>query len=228
MTKKTFCIIVPVYNEEEIILDIISKGLKFVKKYKAKIIVINDGSKDSTKKKLDKIKSKKILIFNKKNEGHGKTIIFGYKKAIKMKTDYILQIDSDDQIPFEEFEKLIKYKNKYDFVIGNRNNRDDPLSRILISLFMKIMIFLLFGKYVIDPNCPLRIMKTTFLKTIINKISFSIVPNILISVFAKKRNSLKSVNIKHKKRYTGKSYNFIKLFKLCILSLLNIFKFRFL
>ena len=190
MSKLTFCIIIPVYNEEEIILNVISKALRFTKNTNSKILIINDGSKDNTRKKLDKIKNKKIIVFHKKNEGHGKTIALGYKKAINMKAEYILQIDSDDQISFEEFKKLIKYMNKYDFVIGNRLNRNDPFNRILISGFMKSIIFLLYGKYILDPNCPVRIMKTTFLKEIIKKVSYSTIPNILIAICAKKKKFL--------------------------------------
>ncbi len=228
MSKLTYCIIIPVYNEEEIIIKVITKALNYFKNTNSKILIINDGSKDNTKKKLDEIKSKKILIFHKKNEGHGKTLIYGYKKAINLKAEYVLQIDSDDQIAFNEFKKLSKYKKNYDFVVGNRENRDDPLGRILISGFMKLIIFLLYGKYIVDPNCPLRIIKSSFLKKIINKISFSIVPNILISISSKKINSYKSVNVKHNKRYTGTSIKFLKLYKTCALAFLDIFKFKLL
>jgi len=228
MSKLTYCIVIPVYNEEEIILNVISQVLNFFKNTHSKILIINDGSRDSTKKKLDKIKNKKVKIIHKKNEGHGKTITLGYKKAIKMNAEFILQIDSDDQIPIEEFKKLIKFKNKYDFVIGNRLNRDDPFSRILISGLMKSIIFLLYGKYILDPNCPLRIMKTTFLKQIIKKISYSTIPNILITILSKKKNSYKSVNIKHIERYTGSSIRFLKLYKTCALAFFDIIKFKFL
>ena len=228
MSKLTFCIIIPVYNEEEIILNVISKALKFIKNTNSKNLLINDGSKDDTKKKLDKIKNKKVLVFHKKNEGHGKTIVLGYKIAINMKTEYILQIDSDDQIPFDEFKKLIKYKNKYNFVVGNRLNRDDPFNRILISGFMKSIIFLLYGKYILDPNCPLRIIKTSFLKRIIKKVSYSTIPNILIAICAKKKNSYKSINIKHIERYTGTSIQFLKLYKTCAIALFDLIKFRLL
>ena len=228
MSKLTFCIIIPVYNEEEIILNVISKALKFIKNTNSKILIINDGSNDGTKKKLDKIKNKKILIYHKKNEGHGKTITLGYKKAINLKAEYILQIDSDDQIPFDEFKKLIKHKNKYDFVVGNRLNRDDPFSRILISGFMKSIIFFLYRKYILDPNCPLRIMKTSFLKKIIKKVSYSTIPNILIAICSKKKNSFKSINIKHIERYTGSSIQFLKLYKTCAIALFDIIKFKLL
>ena len=228
MSKLMFCIIIPVYNEEEIILNVISKALKFIKNTNSKILIINDGSKDDTKKKLNKIKNKKILVFHKKNEGHGKTIALGYKIAINMKAEYILQIDSDDQIPFDEFKKLIKYINKYDFVVGNRLNRDDPFTRILISGFMKSIIFLLYGKYILDPNCPLRIMKTSFLKKIIKKVSYSTIPNILIAICAKKKKSYKSINIKHIERYTGTSIQFLKLYKTCATALFDLIRFRLL
>jgi dolichol-phosphate mannosyltransferase len=228
MSKLTFCIIIPVYNEEEIILNVISKALRFIKNTNSKILIINDGSKDNTRKKLDKIKNKKIIVFHKKNEGHGKTIALGYKKAINMKAEYILQIDSDDQISFEEFKKLIKYMNKYDFVIGNRLNRNDPFNRILISGFMKSIIFSLYGKYILDPNCPVRIMKTSFLKEIIKKVSYSTIPNILIAICAKKKNSYKSINIKHIERYTGSSIQFLKLYKTCAIALFDLIRFRLL
>ena len=60
MSKLTFCIIIPVYNEEEIILNVISKALKFIKNTNSKILIINDGSKDDTKKKLNKIRIKRF------------------------------------------------------------------------------------------------------------------------------------------------------------------------
>ena len=50
MSKLSFCIIIPVYNEEEIILKVISKALNFIKNTNSKILIINDGSKDNTRK----------------------------------------------------------------------------------------------------------------------------------------------------------------------------------
>ena len=53
----------------------------------------------------------RIIIIDKDNEGHGKTLVKGYDLAIKMDVDYILQIDSDDQIPLDELQKLFVYIN---------------------------------------------------------------------------------------------------------------------
>ena len=229
MSKLNFCIVIPVYNEESIIRDTINKALKFFKKYNFKIVIINDGSTDSTKKILLKVKNKKIVIINKENQGHGKAIVTGYKKAITLKPEFILQIDSDDQIPFGEFKKLLKHKDQFDCVVGKRKNRKDPISRKVISFILnKGLIFVLFGRYVDDANCPLRVIKTSFLKEIINQISFADVPNILISILAKKKSSYKSADVKHRQRYIGVGIKYFKLLKLCLSSILDILRFRFL
>ena len=227
MPKLDFCIVIPVYNEEKIILNTINKALKFLKEYNSKIIIVNDGSNDSSKKILSRIRNKKVLTINKKNEGHGKAIITGYKKALKLNSKFVLQADSDDQISFTELKKLFKYINKFDCVVGKRKNRKDPLSRILISFVLKVFIFLLFGKYIDDSNSPLRVMRTNFLKGIIYHISFSQIPNILISIAANKKKNYKSVDIIHRQRYSGSSIKYFKLLKLCIISYFDILKFKF-
>lgn len=228
MSKLDFCIIIPVFNEEKIILDVIDKALKFSKNYKFKIIMVNDGSTDSTKKVLSKIKKKKVIVLHKKNEGHGKAIIVGYKKAIKLKPDFILQADSSDKISFKEFKKLLIFKNHFDFIEGNRKNRNDPLYRILISFILRSIIILLFGQYAVDPNCPLRIFRTNFLKNVIHAVSFSDIPNILISIHAINKKVYKSVDIVHQKRQVGSSIKYFKLLKLCVMAFLDILKFKFL
>ena len=227
MPKLDFCIVIPVYNEEKIVLNIINKALKLLKEYNFKIVIVNDGSNDSSKKILSKIKNKRVLTLNKKNEGHGKAIITGYKKALKLNAKFVLQADSDDQISFSEFKKLFKYKNRFDCIAGIRKDRKDPLSRILISFTLKVFIFFLFGKYIDDANCPLRVIRTNFLREIIDHISFTQTPNILISIAANKKKIYKSVDIIHRQRYSGSSIKYFKLLKLCIISFFDILKFRF-
>ena len=80
MTNLDFCIVIPVYNEEKILLDTISKALKFSKKYNSKIIIVNDGSIDSTKKILSKNKNRKIITVNKKMKVTEKLLLQVTKK----------------------------------------------------------------------------------------------------------------------------------------------------
>ena len=91
-----------------------------------------------------------------------------------------------------------------------------------------MFIFLLFGRYVEDANCPLRVIKTSLLKKIINQVSFANIPNILISILAKRKQVYKSINVKHRQRYVGVGVKHFKLFKLCIASIVDILKLKFL
>ena len=75
-------IIIPVYNEEKTLLDVLKKVQLLKKKCQLEIIIINDGSKDNSKNIIDKNNK----LFNKavhltKNSGKGKAVIEGIKNC---------------------------------------------------------------------------------------------------------------------------------------------------
>ena len=108
-------VIVPVFNEEGNILNLINKINNNLSDTD-EILVVDDGSTDNT---VDEIKkSKCILIENKINQGKGQSLINGLSKA---KGDIIVFIDGDGQDDPNELYKLIDGIDKgYDFVIGSR------------------------------------------------------------------------------------------------------------
>ena len=108
-------VIVPVFNEEGNILNLINKINNNLSDTD-EILVVDDGSTDNT---VDEIKkSKCILIENKINQGKGQSLINGLSKA---KGDIIVFIDGDGQDDPKELYKLIDGIDKgYDFVIGSR------------------------------------------------------------------------------------------------------------
>jgi len=90
-------LIIPAYNEEEII----GKTLQEIKKInypknKLEIIVVDDGSVDRTyeiaKNTAKKLGSKRIKVFTKKNGGKASALNFGVKKA---KNEFIAVVDAD-------------------------------------------------------------------------------------------------------------------------------------
>ncbi len=114
-------IIIPVYNEEKTILQI----LKLVNKQKIKnvsfeIIVVNDGSTDKTAELLkNNNKLYNILINRKKSGGKGAAVIEGIKVS---KGQFILFQDADLEYDPNDYSSLITPITKFsaDLVIGSR------------------------------------------------------------------------------------------------------------
>ena len=127
--KKDFInlsIIIPVYNEENTLLDVL-KNIKKLKNFcNLEIIVVNDGSTDKTSKVIEDNKElfTKSINLN-KNLGKGKAVIEGLKNC---NLDYVLVQDADleyDPLDIKEFIFQIE-SFKFDIILGSRfisNNR---------------------------------------------------------------------------------------------------------
>ena len=111
--------IIPAYNEEENILNTV-KSIKNYKKVKLDYVVINDGSKDNTKKVLEDNNINYINLCN--NLGIGAAVQTGYKYAYYNNYDIAIQYDGDGQHDINYVNRLIDgiSKDKYDMVIGSR------------------------------------------------------------------------------------------------------------
>ena len=101
-------IIVPIYNAEKYIKKCVDSLLNQTKK-EIELILINDGSTDSTHNILKSYKDKRIKYFKNKNQGIGKTRNFGIEKSTGK---YIIFIDSDDYIEPTTCEELFEKAEK--------------------------------------------------------------------------------------------------------------------
>ena len=132
---KSISIIVPCYNAEKFITKNISLLIKKIEKIRIKkeIILINDGSNDTTYFKIKKLKNKLIKVINlKNNQGKSFAIRQGLKKA---KSDYIILIDCD--LPyFHKFNLIIKkLKAGYDFVTVDRRHVKSEIKNKNLSFY---------------------------------------------------------------------------------------------
>lgn len=90
MVKNTF-VIIPAYNEEKNISEVIKK----TKKYCKNIIVVDDGSKDQTAQLARKEKA--IVIKHKNNAGKGTALKNGCDYAVKNGAEILIILDADGQ-----------------------------------------------------------------------------------------------------------------------------------
>src|SRR3989344_1742431 len=113
-------IIIPLYNEEKRLagLEQVRSFLK-LQKFSSEIIVVNDGSTDSTLKLLQVLQKKLglTIVDYKLNRGKGYAIKTGMLSA---SGSYRLFMDVDLSTPIQEFEKFKQYIAEFDVVIGSR------------------------------------------------------------------------------------------------------------
>ncbi len=127
MERSKIAIIIPVYNEEKTIKNIIKKV-----KFFGYPVVINDNSTDGTKNILKELKIK--YLDNKKNLGYEKSLKKGLIFAKKKNFQYFITIDGDDQHNVFEIKKIIILLKKYDLVFTVR----DELNRFSERFFSLI------------------------------------------------------------------------------------------
>lgn len=119
---KKILFVIPAYNEEDNILNTYNFIKEYNKKSKQKydVIVINDGSKDNTKKILEDNNIPHINLVH--NLGIGGAVQTGYKYAYYNDYDIAVQFDGDGQHDVNYVENIINpiLEDKADFVIGSR------------------------------------------------------------------------------------------------------------
>jgi len=126
ISKLKCCVLIPTYNNEKTLERVILGVLN----YTNNIIIINDGSTDSTKHILKKFDELEQIHFP-KNKGKGSALRAGFKKATKDGFDFAITIDSDGQhypndIPVF-IDEILKDKNS--LLIGSRNMTQDTVPK---------------------------------------------------------------------------------------------------
>ncbi len=156
MKNPEISIVIPCYNEEERIFNTIKTISNYFNKIRYEIIVIDDGSNDSTRKIISSIKN---IVINPKryNRGKGFSIREG---VLKSKGKKILITDADLSTPIDEYQKLDKFIDQFEIIIGSRGLKDSEVqNNIFRILFGKIGNFLIrpIIKNIKDTQCGFKL-----------------------------------------------------------------------
>lgn len=196
MASDKLYIVMPAYNEEANIADVIAQWYPVCEQIlaegnEAHLVIANDGSKDKTFAIMQQLQAKYPLLLplDKPNSGHGATVLYLYRYAIANGADYVFQTDSDGQTLPEEFWPMWKNRQQFDFQIGTRGGRQDGASRVFVTKTLRLVVWLMFHVWVKDANTPFRLMKTERLKAIMEYIPQDFfLANVAVSAIAVKKN----------------------------------------
>lgn len=174
-------IVMPAYNEEELIYNSIMKTLEIVSGFvpDIEIIAVNDGSRDRTKSEIMramKVDQRVKLVTSDVNRGKGNAIISGVAQA---EGKYIAFLDADLELNPSQLEAYLKkmIDDNVDVVIGCKFHKDSklkyPLKRKIISMCYYIMLLVLFHLNVKDTQTGIKVFRAEAVKPVAHLIRTS-------------------------------------------------------
>ncbi len=208
----------PAYNDSGTIASLVIAARRTAQQLTPdfEIIIVNDGSADSTREIADELARtypEVRVIHHPRNRGYGGALRTGFREARK---DVIFYTDGDAQYDPAELVALWRaFGSGVDLVNGYKISRSDPLHRIVIGRLYHHTVKLLFGLRVRDVDCDFRLMR----RTIFDRIALEHNSGVICLEMMKKIQDagfrIAEVPVHHYHRTFGKSqfFNFPRLFR---------------
>jgi len=209
-------IVIPVFNEEANLEELITRSLKACESMNQRheIILVDDGSKDASKEIItaaanDNNGAIKGVFLN-RNYGQHSAVLAGFEQS---RGDIIVTLDADLQNPPEEIPNLVHHIMRGFDVVGSvREKRQDTVFRKVSSHIINKTVQKVTGVKMHDYGCMLRAYKRPIIDAVLKCPERSTFIPVLANSFA---NSTTEINVKHAERRNGDSkYNILKLISL--------------
>ena len=130
------------------------------------VIVVNDGSRDATRKIVESLAAQNPRIrcvSHEVNRGYGAALWTGFTSATK---DLIFLTDGDKQFDPREIAQFLPHIQDADLVIGYRAPRMDPPIRRFNAWGWNMLVRLLFGYVARDVDCAFKLFRRSVLDTV--------------------------------------------------------------
>ncbi|MBU0979766.1 MAG: glycosyltransferase [Nanoarchaeota archaeon] len=156
-----FSVLVPCYNEAERGREFLPELAEYLSRMRCfELILINDGSDDSTMELLDSVKAKHAfchVLDLKRNQGKGGALREGVFKA---EGDRIIFIDADGSIAPDQLPKMLELLEHHKFVTATRYMQkyriEQPISRVFMGLMFNLYVEMLFRLGIKDVLCGFK------------------------------------------------------------------------
>jgi glycosyltransferase involved in cell wall biosynthesis len=186
---KKLSIIVPVFNEQNTINEILTRILSVnVPGWSKEIFVVDDGSVDDTRNILKRWEKKVAVIYKDKNEGKGSALTIGFKRATG---DIILIQDADLEYDPKDYPILLNpFDNPSVNVVYGSRFLGPHLSTMFLyaqgNKFVTLMTNLLFNSNITDMETGYKVFRQETLADIsIRAKRFNVEPELTAKVLKK-------------------------------------------
>ena len=161
-------VVIPVFNEELTIGDIVARTRSTLEQFKLpyEVLVIDDGSVDRS---AEISQASEAVVLREAHQGKGHALRLGFKRA---KGDVIVALDSDGSHQPEEIPLILRsmMENKVDFVIGSRflntdvNNAKIPNVNRIGNRMFSDLIRLFTGVKISDSQSGFRAIRSSVIE----------------------------------------------------------------
>ena len=164
-----FSIVIPVYNEEDSLVELVDRIHTATKALEKpfEIVFVNDGSTDKSQQVIEALSAQysyiRFITFR-KNFGKSAALSAGFKH-VKYRIVFTMDADLQDD-PMEIPRFLEEIENGYDLVTGWKENRLDPKEKTIPSKLFNAMTSKMSGLKLNDYNCGFKCYKKEVLDEI--------------------------------------------------------------
>ncbi len=207
--QEGFSLVIPLFNEEEIVGDAIREAFRVVRQLSApfEVVVVNDGSTDKSDAVLQSLREEfpeLVVVNHEENRGYGAALKTGLRHA---KHETIVISDADNTYPSESIPSLLAAMGKAEMAVGARigQNSSDSFLRRPTKWALKKLAVYLSGTPIPDLNSGLRAMRRSVVNRFMNILpdGFSFTTTITLAMLTNNYR-VKFIPIPYRKR-KGKS-----------------------
>lgn len=207
LAAKSLSLVLPAYNEEANLPDVIAEAIGLLPRYFAdfEIIIVNDGSRDATEavaRQLADSDSRVRLINHARNRGYGDALRSGFAAS---SANLVMFMDADRQFSIEDISRLLPFIDSHDIVAGFRMERSDHLHRRVFAETFNVSIRMLFGVHMRDIDCAFKIFDGDMLRSIQLTSTGALINTEIMAKARRQGARVQQVGVRHFPRTAGAS-----------------------
>ena len=191
--KPKVVVMIPTYNERENIGGLIRDILALPIEYDLSVLVVDDDSPDGTAAEVADIGGRDPhvrLLLRTKERGRGLAGIAGFREALDLGADYIIEMDGDGSHQPAFIPSLLDAGQRQDLVLGSRfvegaKDADRPPHRRLVTFLVRHFIRRLFSVNIRDVSSGFRCFRREVLEKVGLDSLISTGPSVVLEILYK-------------------------------------------